>query len=880
MFNTIKKTILLATIVVVSSLGFQQCSTPGSDEVNTSNLNIKVVDGSNNNAPLEGATVTIEPTGGQVNTGTGSATSNTTGIASFQNIGIGPYRASATLANYTGSPITFTAISGTTPEQTISLTSSVGNISGIVNDQSGTALEDVEVTLVPQEGQQNSNLAPVSTNQSGSFDFSDILTGDYELQLRKMGYTGRDIEITVGNGDNTVGPYQLTSTTGSILGSVTDIDSQQPITEATVTIIPRGGQQNENLSPTTTNASGNFEFSSILLGDYTVRIVKTNYATFEENITVGTGTNTVGPFQMTSSIGSVIGVVIDSETQNAVDLATVSLIPQDNQTTVPSQTTNTTGLFQFSNIEIGSYLLQIAKNQYNNYSQTITVNRGTNNLGNISFDKETSDLNITDPSNPSELIYRPSESNTKPVTIVNRGGASTTFRPSNNGSAWILFDNGTDDYTIGADNASQTVQITIDRNNPALRNPGTYDGTVSFRDLTTGENFGSVDISVVVEEPSFRLQPSTLAFASDDSSEEFVITNDSDVNLTLDLTAFNDVDWATATIVSDYNADTGLIPSDNARVRVEIDRTDPDLANSTVEQVNIRATAVGPDPASQTLTIDVAVESASISLGQSSFDFGQNPDSIQKSLVISNTGNADLDWQATFEYGQAGTTDWLSLSPNTTVISSNGTSSIKVNINRSLFTEGLDYTATVTVADKNNPLVESKSFTVRAVHRPKLARIIRLGDESIQTGSAPFEVDIELRGMEFYVGEFDVQFSTSFLQLNSVQAISYSSGPLGSYETAIVPYLGEDANSITEANNSGLLTITASVNKKTSSASDDVQFPQDGTGTRFIRLIFEPKAQAGNTTISLSRAHIFTSANLDTRDADVAVIQQLPIIID
>jgi hypothetical protein len=82
----------------------------------------------------------------------------------------------------------------------------------------------------------------------------------------------------------------------------------------------------------------------------------------------------------TSTTGTVIGTVLDTSTNNPVDGASVSI----GTYTVH---TGADGAFTLSDVTPGSETLSIAATGYDNYSRSLTVVAGTNNLGNVRIDQ-------------------------------------------------------------------------------------------------------------------------------------------------------------------------------------------------------------------------------------------------------------------------------------------------------------------------------------------------------------------------------------------------------------------------------------------------------------------------------------------------------------
>lgn len=153
-------------------------------------------------------------------------------------------------------------------------------LSGVV--RSGTLLVvGVNVTI---EGTTYYNIS----GSDGSYVISNLTAGTYTVVVIMTGYATQTItDLVIVSGTETVLNIDLVGLPGAILRGVVYLsDSQQPLTNVQVTIIDLVPQPRS----TSTNINGEFEFTGLLAGNYTIRLEKTGYRPLEIgriNVVVG-----------------------------------------------------------------------------------------------------------------------------------------------------------------------------------------------------------------------------------------------------------------------------------------------------------------------------------------------------------------------------------------------------------------------------------------------------------------------------------------------------------------------------------------------------------------------------------------------------------------
>src|SRR6266516_4260014 len=133
-----------------------------------------------------------------------------------------------------------------------------GTLEGTVTDSSnGNPIAGASITVQPLG-------ASTTTGPDGHYSFT-LPVGDYQVTAHSFGYTDQTQPATVTDGGDTVVNFALVpSPSGSLSGTVTD-SSNNPIENATVTIL------GTPIPPATTDSSGHYSFSSVPNGTYNVK---------------------------------------------------------------------------------------------------------------------------------------------------------------------------------------------------------------------------------------------------------------------------------------------------------------------------------------------------------------------------------------------------------------------------------------------------------------------------------------------------------------------------------------------------------------------------------------------------------------------------------
>lgn len=238
----------------------------------------------------------------------------------------------------------------------------------VIDGDAGYPLDGVAVSI---SGPSNSAL---STKSDGTFLFRQLPAGNYSLQVTSDGYSAVNSTTVTEAGQTTdLGTIQLLkqsgSSTGTILGTITDTATGLPLTGVAVTV---PGTESAAL----TGASGSYLISNVSPGAITVTAAKTGYSTASVAIEIVAG----GTFVFSSALTPVAarttaiqGTVTDAQSGHPVSGVTISL----SGTTTANAVTDAQGSYGISDLTAGDITVNVTAVGYNSVSVPVTVVDGS-----------------------------------------------------------------------------------------------------------------------------------------------------------------------------------------------------------------------------------------------------------------------------------------------------------------------------------------------------------------------------------------------------------------------------------------------------------------------------------------------------------------------
>jgi len=300
--------------------------------------------------------------------GTGSATTTTdaSGSYSFTGLSNGTYTVTPSKSGYTFMPVSrevtvsgadVSGVNFTATEVTYSIS---GTVTGAV--QAG-------VTMMLS----GTGSATTTTDASGSYSFTGLSNGTYTVTPSKSGYTFMPVsrEVTVSGADVSGVNITATAVTYSISGTVTGA------VQAGVTMMLSGAGS----ATTTTDSLGNYTFTGLSNGTYTVTPGKSGYSFSPSSILVKIVSADQRDINFTANVVtySISGAVV----HKGSGLSGVTVTLSGN--TSGSLTTDVSGNYTFTGLSNGTYTVTPSKSGYIFTPSSREITISSTDVSNMNF---------------------------------------------------------------------------------------------------------------------------------------------------------------------------------------------------------------------------------------------------------------------------------------------------------------------------------------------------------------------------------------------------------------------------------------------------------------------------------------------------------------
>ena len=478
----------------------------------------------------------------------------------------------------------------------------VGSIAGIVttdltnNGTGDTGLAGVVLTLTDNSGTPLTNIngdnITATTNNQGEYIFTDVPPGDYRVvETQPTDYAdvsetdgdnpndGRvnSIDVSLSPEEASTGNNFVEIQLGEVTGRITaDVDNNDTGDTGLLGVVVTLTDSSGNSTTTTTNNQGEYTFSDVVPGNYTVvETQPTDYANVSEvdggddgdnldssvlnsiPVIVDPGETDSGNDFVEEQFGSVTGNVSANTDSGIENLNGVTIQLRDSSDNlVQTTTTGTDGNYSFSDVVPGNYtVVELQPATYSDVSEVdglndggddsdsgdnsvvnsipVIVNAGLEDSGNNFVEIENGSIagNVSqDNDNDGD-----GEENLSGITITLEDSAGNVLTTTTDGDGNYLFEDVTPgDYTITQTNDDDFVDVTDVQGN---EDDSTIEVTVSASQNVTAQDF--------VDEI-----PASIAgnVSRDDNNDDAGDTNLSGITVTLDdgagniLTTTTDVD--------------------------------------------------------------------------------------------------------------------------------------------------------------------------------------------------------------------------------------------------------------------------------------------------------------------------------------------------
>ena len=234
-----------------------------------------------------------------------------------------------------------------------------GAITGSVTDSStGAAIAGASI---------NYSGGDTTTDSSGHYTLSSVAAGTYTVTAAASGHINSSSTVSVTSGNTATLNFQLapsTNTPGAISGRVTNITTGGAVSGATVSF--SGGSA-------TTDSNGNYSFSSVAAGTYTVTASHSGFFNVTHSATINSGQTTTLNFAMAT--GGKIGGTVTNSSGGLIAGAAVTISGGSISTTV-NTTTNSSGVYNSNWVPVGSYTVRVSASGFTTQTKSTTANTG------------------------------------------------------------------------------------------------------------------------------------------------------------------------------------------------------------------------------------------------------------------------------------------------------------------------------------------------------------------------------------------------------------------------------------------------------------------------------------------------------------------------
>ena len=291
------------------------------------------------------------------------------GIYVFEEISPGTYRLTVAAEGYVEQAIDLDISSGERLIREVVLEEMeiTGTIHGTISDESGKPLSGAMVVLKEADGSHQQ----MRSSEEGIFVFTDLDSGDVEIQATLSGYITQSKSLKIEIGDDRVVEFLLQKevTQGTIMGTVMDGNTGKPVENALILI-------GDGELSATTSELGQYLIRDIPAGSLTLKVFKVGYR--EVTQTVELNSESILRINLKLFLKgnvSINGRIIDSMGFNPVNGATIQISNADGFD--ETRDTSIDGLFSFSSLTPGKYVVEIEASGFKSRRRDVLIDGDT-----------------------------------------------------------------------------------------------------------------------------------------------------------------------------------------------------------------------------------------------------------------------------------------------------------------------------------------------------------------------------------------------------------------------------------------------------------------------------------------------------------------------
>ncbi|MFC7370130.1 carboxypeptidase regulatory-like domain-containing protein [Fictibacillus iocasae] len=297
----------------------------------------------------------------------------------FTDLAPGNYTVNANAPTFAANTVAAIVNANVTTAITVPLSGLPATLTGSVsNSQTGDPIAGATVTV------QNFNgvvLATTVSGQDGTFEFTNLPAGTLEVTGIAPSFGTDSRQVTVTQGGTATTFLALTPNPGTLHGFITDLFSGLPIQGANVVVTDSTAAV---VGTAVTDNRGEYTVPNLAPGRYIVNVSALNYGDELSSVDVPADTTVVLSFALRSNPGTVSGQVIDNDTNQPIEGATVRLRQfSPTGVIIATQITNALGNYLFTNVTAESYAVTATAQGFTSDAASFVITPGEQEVVNL-----------------------------------------------------------------------------------------------------------------------------------------------------------------------------------------------------------------------------------------------------------------------------------------------------------------------------------------------------------------------------------------------------------------------------------------------------------------------------------------------------------------
>ncbi|WP_459501728.1 carboxypeptidase regulatory-like domain-containing protein [Bacillus sp. C1] len=314
------------------------------------------------NITIAGANVTLRDNNGVL---VSTTTTDGAGAYTFSALAPGSYRVIANAINYDTQIVGAVVSANQVTNADINLIVNPGSLSGtVIDSQTGTGVNGATIRVVNQFG---ITVATTQPNNIGAYTVPSLAPGTYSVIFAADGYGTQTVGAVIASNQVSTTNVSLIPLAGSVTGEVIDSQTNLPINMASVSIF----LNNVLIANTITNVAGNYTFTGLTPGNYTVSFSAQNYGTQ----IVGAIVQANMMITVDESLSPLLGNLQGNVTGNNQAIAGAVLLVRDanSDVIVTRSVTDANGGYDVQNVAPGTYNVTVSAPDFQTSIKGITI---------------------------------------------------------------------------------------------------------------------------------------------------------------------------------------------------------------------------------------------------------------------------------------------------------------------------------------------------------------------------------------------------------------------------------------------------------------------------------------------------------------------------